>query len=70
MAAINCIATLGVHCTEDVLYVLCNEFLNGSNENDDVQTTESENRTIEQRMKVGDVIVKVTRGLGMVKDIK
>lgn len=64
LAAINGIASLAMHCTEDVLAVLCREFLNISMQSADIETKEIENRIHELRMKIGDIIVKVTKRLG------
>ncbi|KAI5632173.1 transport and Golgi organization protein 6 [Phthorimaea operculella] len=64
LAAINGIASLGVHCTEDVLQVLCKEFLQVSSDQKDIQTSGDQNRVAELRMKIGDIIVKVTKRLG------
>ncbi|XP_026727035.1 transport and Golgi organization protein 6 homolog [Trichoplusia ni] len=64
LAAVNGLAALCSHCTEDVLHVLCKEFLQNSLEQDNVETKESQNRAAELRMKIGDIIVKVTRKLG------
>lgn len=64
LSAINGIALLGAHCTEDVLQVLCKEFLQVSTEQENVFTKEYQNRVVELRMKVGDIIVKVTKRLG------
>lgn len=64
LAAINGIASLAMHCTEDVLAVLCREFLNISIQSVDVETKQIENSIHELRMKIGDVIVKVTKRLG------
>ncbi|XP_072936864.1 transport and Golgi organization protein 6 homolog [Epargyreus clarus] len=63
LSAINGIASLATHCTEDVLMVLCREFLQISRKHD-IQTNQSENSVAELRMKVGDIIVKVTKRLG------
>lgn len=63
LSAISGIASLGTHCTEDVLQVLCNEFLQGSTK-DSIVTNEDQSRAAELRMKVGDIIVKVTKRLG------
>ncbi|XP_013201218.2 transport and Golgi organization protein 6 [Amyelois transitella] len=63
LSAVNGIAALGTHCTEDVLYVLCKEFLQMSNE-DGLQTKENQNKIAELKMKIGDIIVKVTKRLG------
>lgn len=64
LSTINGIASLCTHCTEDVLQILCNEFLQVSTAQDSVVTKEDENRVAELRMKVGDIIVKVTKKLG------
>ncbi|CAK1602966.1 unnamed protein product [Parnassius mnemosyne] len=64
LAAINGIASLALHCAEDVLAVLCREFLNISTQIVDVETSEMQNKIQELRMKVGDIIVKVTKRLG------
>ncbi|KAM3964746.1 transport and golgi organization 6 [Aphomia sociella] len=61
--AINGIASLGTHCTEDVLHVLCKEFLESSYENS-LQDNNTENEIAEIRMKIGDIIVKVIKNLG------
>ncbi|CAH4006327.1 unnamed protein product [Pieris brassicae] len=60
LSAINGIASLATHCTEDVLGVLCKEFLQISTENIEI----SENNKAELRMKIGDIVVKVTKRLG------
>ncbi|XP_047515686.1 transport and Golgi organization protein 6 [Pieris napi] len=60
LSAINGIASLATHCTEDVLGVLCKEFLQVSTENIEI----SENNKAELRMKIGDIVVKVTKRLG------
>ncbi|XP_046961510.1 transport and Golgi organization protein 6 [Vanessa cardui] len=64
LSAVNGIASLAMHCTSEALTVLCKEFLENSNEQGNIVTTESQNRTAETRMKIGDIIVKVTRKLG------
>ncbi|XP_049867683.1 transport and Golgi organization protein 6 [Pectinophora gossypiella] len=64
LAAINGIASLGTHCTEDVLQVLCKEFLQLTSELKSIETKDDQNKTAEMRMKIGDVIVKVTKRLG------
>ncbi|XP_075992484.1 transport and golgi organization 6 [Anticarsia gemmatalis] len=64
LAAVNGLASLCLHCTEDVLHVLCKEFLEASSQKTDIETKESQNRTAELKMKIGDVVVKVTRKLG------
>lgn len=64
LSAINCLASLASHCTGDVLSVLCKEYLNITNEPNDVGSEENRNKAAEIRMKIGDVIVKVTRKLG------
>ncbi|XP_022122240.2 transport and Golgi organization protein 6 [Pieris rapae] len=60
LSAINGIASLASHCTEDVLGVLCKEFLQVSTENIEM----SENNKADLRMKIGDIVVKVTKQLG------
>lgn len=60
----NGLAALCTHCTEDVLHILCKEFLQDQAAKDGVETNESLNRDAELRMKIGDVIVKVTKRLG------
>nr|XP_026500391.1 transport and Golgi organization protein 6 homolog [Vanessa tameamea] len=64
LSAVNGIASLAMHCTSEALTVLCKEFLEISDEQKNIVTTESQNRTAELRMKIGDIIVKVTRKLG------
>ncbi|KAJ2953748.1 hypothetical protein O0L34_g1375 [Tuta absoluta] len=64
LAAINGIAALGVHCTEDVIQILCKEFLQVAINQRDIQTNVDQNRMAELRMKIGDIIVKVTKRLG------
>lgn len=64
LSGINGLASLGMHCTEDVLQILCKEFLQVSTEQDYIVTKEDQNRVAELRMKVGDIIVKVTKRLG------
>lgn len=64
LSAINGLASLCTHCTEDVLHVLCKEFLQTSREHGNIETKDSTNKTAELRMKTGDVIVKVTKRLG------
>ncbi|XP_052758634.1 transport and Golgi organization protein 6 [Galleria mellonella] len=61
--AINGIAALGTHCTEDVLHVLCKEFLEISYDNT-LQNKDNQNKAAELRMKIGDIIVKVIKKLG------
>lgn len=63
LSAINGLASLCSHCTDDVLHVLCKEFLQLSNQTD-IQSEESQNKVAELRMKIGDIIVKVTKRLG------
>ncbi|XP_038211438.1 transport and Golgi organization protein 6 [Zerene cesonia] len=63
LAAINGIASLATHFTEDVLGLLCKEFLQISSKRV-VETQEDQNKIAELRMKIGDIIVKVTRRLG------
>ncbi|XP_053613265.1 transport and Golgi organization protein 6 homolog [Plodia interpunctella] len=63
LSAVNGIAALGAHCTEDVLFVLCKEFLQMSIE-DGLQSKDDQNKIAELRMKIGDIIVKVTKRLG------
>lgn len=63
LAAINGLAALCTLCTEDVLQVLCKEFLKVSNQGA-LETKESQNKLAELRMKIGDIIVKVTKRLG------
>ncbi|CAK1550062.1 unnamed protein product [Leptosia nina] len=60
LSAINGIAALAAHCTEDVLQILCKEFIEVSTKN----SAAKENNVAELRMKIGDVVVKVTRRLG------
>ncbi|XP_026324072.1 transport and Golgi organization protein 6 isoform X2 [Hyposmocoma kahamanoa] len=64
LSAVSGMASLGTHCTEDVLQILCKEFLQGPTEQDSIVTNEDQNRAAELRMKVGDIIVKVTKRLG------
>ncbi|RVE54172.1 hypothetical protein evm_001295 [Chilo suppressalis] len=64
LSAINGIAALGSHCTEDVLHVLCKEFLQVNTDLGNIHAKDAENRLSELRMKIGDVIVKVTKKLG------
>lgn len=65
LSAVNGLASLCTHCTEDVLHILCKEFLQELNTADQsTQTSDSLNRDAELRMKIGDVIVKVTKRLG------
>ncbi|KPJ06433.1 Transmembrane and coiled-coil domain-containing protein 7 [Papilio machaon] len=64
LAAINGIASLAMHCSEDVLNVLCKEFLNISTTFGSIETREMQNKTQEMRLKIGDIIVKVTKRLG------
>ncbi|XP_063838572.1 transport and Golgi organization protein 6 [Ostrinia nubilalis] len=64
LAAVNGIASLGTYCPEDVLHVLCKEFLEISINDQDVATKTDQNKIAELRMKIGDIIVKVTRRLG------
>ncbi|CAG9784287.1 unnamed protein product [Diatraea saccharalis] len=64
LAAINGIAALGTHCTDDVLHVLCKEFLQVTSDLGDIHTVDGENKVSQLRMKIGDVIVKVTKKLG------
>ncbi|XP_059060492.1 transport and Golgi organization protein 6 homolog [Achroia grisella] len=61
--AINGIASLGTYCTEDVLHVLCREFLEISCDNN-LQDKANQNKVAEMRMKIGDIIVKVIKKLG------
>ncbi|XP_034826313.1 transport and Golgi organization protein 6 homolog [Maniola hyperantus] len=61
LSAINCIASLASHCTSDILGVLCKEYLDISTE---PESKENRNRAAELRVKIGDVIVKVTKRLG------
>ncbi|XP_047987485.1 transport and Golgi organization protein 6 [Leguminivora glycinivorella] len=63
LAAINGIASLGSLCTEDVLHVLCKEFIQIADQ-PHIQTTKDQNSSAELKMKIGDIIVKVTRKLG------
>ncbi|CAD0196045.1 unnamed protein product [Chrysodeixis includens] len=63
LAAVNGLAALCSHCTEDVLHVLCKEFVQNM-EQESIETKDSQNRAADLRMKIGDVIVKVTRKLG------
>lgn len=64
LAAINGIASLCTYCPEDVLHVLCREFLQTSIDNANIQTNFDQNKIAELRMKIGDIIVKVTKRLG------
>lgn len=64
LAAINGIASLGSLCTEDVLHVLCREFIQISDQPAYIQTSKDQNSLAELKMKIGDIIVKVTRKLG------
>ncbi|XP_028041997.1 transport and Golgi organization protein 6 [Bombyx mandarina] len=64
LSAINGLASLCIHCTEDVLHVLCKEFLKQVSEQNQIVTQEVENKIAELRMKIGDVIVQVTKRLG------
>lgn len=64
LAAINGIASLGTYCPEDVLHVLCKEFLQISSTDTNLETKTDQNKIAELRMKIGDVIVKVTKRLG------
>ncbi|KAF9415969.1 hypothetical protein HW555_006601 [Spodoptera exigua] len=66
LSAVNGLAALCTHCTEDVLQILCKEFLQDqiTAKDGNIQTGESQNRDAELRMKIGDVIVKVTKRLG------
>ncbi|CAG9566732.1 unnamed protein product [Danaus chrysippus] len=61
LASVNGIASLAMHCTSEALSTLCKEYLEISS---DIRNKESENQSAELRMKIGDVIVKVTRRLG------
>ncbi|OWR44543.1 Transmembrane and coiled-coil domain-containing protein 7 [Danaus plexippus plexippus] len=61
LASVNGIASLAMHCTAEALSILCREYLEVS---PDIRNNESENQNAELRMKIGDVIVKVTRRLG------
>ncbi|KAL4712834.1 hypothetical protein ACJJTC_011904 [Scirpophaga incertulas] len=64
LSAINGIASLGVHCTEDVLQTLCNEYLQTPTDHNRFESKTDQNKSIELRMKIGDVIVKVIKKLG------
>ncbi|GBP88736.1 Transport and Golgi organization protein 6 homolog [Eumeta japonica] len=64
LSAINGIAALGTHCSEDVLHVLCKEFLDISSEKTDADTEKNQHKISEIRMKIGDTIVKITKKLG------
>ncbi|XP_022820387.1 transport and Golgi organization protein 6 [Spodoptera litura] len=65
LSAVNGLAALCTHCTEDVLQILCKEFLQDQiAKQGNIETHESQNRDAELRMKIGDVIVKVTKRLG------
>ncbi|KAJ8726478.1 hypothetical protein PYW07_001176 [Mythimna separata] len=65
LSAVNGLASLCTHCTEDVLQILCKEFLQDRTmDQKDIRTNESQNKEAELRMKIGDVIVKVTKRLG------
>lgn len=64
LAAINCMVALSTYCAEDVLHVLCKEFLNVLDEEPGLQTKEAQNQVAELRLKVGDIIVKITKRLG------
>lgn len=61
LSVINGLAALSVLCPEDVLHALCKEFLQVSPDNTE---TNGEKKAAETRMKIGDVIVKVTKRLG------
>ncbi|CAH2239913.1 jg2648 [Pararge aegeria aegeria] len=63
LSTINCIAALALHCTDDVLSVLCKEYLNVSIDHHNIESKENENKAAELRMKIGDIIVKVTKRL-------
>ncbi|CAB3250246.1 unnamed protein product [Arctia plantaginis] len=63
LAAINGLAALCTLCTEDVLHMLCKEFLQISNQGA-LETKDSQDKIAELRMKIGDIIVKVTKRLG------
>ncbi|XP_041970033.1 transport and Golgi organization protein 6 homolog [Aricia agestis] len=63
LSAINGISSLATHCTDDVIGVLCEEFC-GMTIEDNMKTMDQENKIAELRMKIGDIIVKVTRRLG------
>lgn len=65
LSAVNGLAALCTYCTEDVLQILCKEFLQDQAAKEgNIETNESLNRDAELRMKIGDVIVKVTKRLG------
>lgn len=64
LSAINGIAKLGAHCTEDVINLLCKQFLNQLEEHKVIETSKELNRTTEMRLKVGDIIVKLIKQLG------
>ncbi|KAG7311365.1 hypothetical protein JYU34_002404 [Plutella xylostella] len=64
LSAINGISALGSHCTEDVLHVLCKEFLQVASQQNSPDSEDSLNKVAELRMKVGDIVVKVTKRLG------
>ncbi|XP_045490800.1 transport and Golgi organization protein 6 [Colias croceus] len=63
LAAVNGIASLATHFTEDVLSLLCKEFLQISSKKV-IETQEDQYKIAELRMKIGDIVVKVTRRLG------
>ncbi|XP_063376485.1 transport and Golgi organization protein 6 [Cydia fagiglandana] len=64
LATINGIASLATLCTEDVLHVLCREFIQIPDQPAHIQTSKDQNSSAELKMKIGDIIVKVTRNLG------
>ncbi|CAH0725994.1 unnamed protein product, partial [Brenthis ino] len=63
LSAVNGLASLATHCTNEVLSALCKEYLEISLETS-IDTQENHKKVAELRMKLGDIIVKVTRRLG------
>lgn len=64
LAAINGLAAISMCCPSEALAALCKEFLYVSNQQIKLLTAEHQNKIIELRLKVGDIIVKVIKKLG------
>lgn len=64
LSTINGLASLATQCIHEVLSVLCKEYLEMSLKTSHIETQDNQNKQAELRMKIGDIIVKVTKRLG------
>lgn len=61
LTAINGLASLVKYCPDDVLEIMSKEYLNVNTKS---SSSEEDENSIKLRMKIGEILVKITSNLG------